>query len=144
MTFEAMIALARDSVITYFRELNIFCHFRVMPQTVKKYYHPKKPWNSGVFHNLIHKFLGKWWFTNKNSINKPSETLAGRFRELAVLFSSIGYLTITDTAMLLSSMLTILPRTFIRFGNFISSDISSNYTAMHDKHDGKTYYRTLN
>ena len=37
MAFEAMIVLARDSVITCFRELNIFCHFRVMPQTVKKY-----------------------------------------------------------------------------------------------------------
>ena len=63
-----MVELARDSVITYFRMLNIFCRFRVMPQTGKKYCQPKKPWDSGVFLDLIHKFLGKWYLYYFNKI----------------------------------------------------------------------------
>ena len=63
-----MIELARDSVITYFRVLNIFCHFRVVPQTGKKYCRLEKSRNSGIFLNLIHKFLGKWCKEYKDDI----------------------------------------------------------------------------
>jgi hypothetical protein len=75
MAFEAVIELARAFVITCFRVLNIFCHFRVSPQTGKKYCCHQKTWNPDVFLNLIYKFLGKWWrgvikspFSNKKHL----------------------------------------------------------------------------
>lgn len=69
MAFEAVIELARASVIICFRVLNIYCHFRVRPQTGKKYCRHQKQWNPDVFLNLIHKFLGKWCNTKKKIKN---------------------------------------------------------------------------
>ena len=70
MAFEAVIELARASVIPCFRVLNIFCHFRVSPQTGKKYCCHQKTWNPDVFLNLIYKFLGKWCMYHKSYAKK--------------------------------------------------------------------------